>query len=151
MANHHLVLDAGWLKALGDYRDWPQLIEGTLALLTHRQGQGADNEGDWRFLEEVMERTLLCSGGLNPVTLKELGKLLVMGGMRGPDSILAVHGEVWNRFVELLPALGRRDGFALMQRLFEFASGRGVASAEARAADFLARLEEEKRLLSQPS
>lgn len=151
VANHQLLLDPGWLKALGDYRDWPQLIEVTLALLTHRQGQGADTEGDWKFLEEVMERTLLCSGGLNPVTLKELGKLLVVAGMRGPEAVLAVHAAIWNRFVELLPALGRRDGFALLQRLFEFASGRGVASAEPRATEFLARLEEEKRLLSQPT
>jgi tetratricopeptide (TPR) repeat protein len=149
--NHPLVLDTSWLKALGDYREWPQLIEATLALLAHRQSQGADNENDWRFLEEVMERTLLCSGGLNPVTLKELGKLLVVGGVRSSEAIRAVHNDVWNRFVGLLPALGRRDGFALLQRLFEYASGRGVASAEGRAAEFLARLEEEKRLLSQPT
>lgn len=150
VANHHLLLDSSWLKALGDFRDWPQLIEVTLALLAHRQGQAADTKEDWRFLEEVMERTLLCSGGLNPVILKELGKLLVVAGLRGPEPVLEVQSAIWSRFVDLLPALGRRDGFALLQRLFEFASGRGVASAEARATEFLARLEEEKRLLSQP-
>jgi tetratricopeptide (TPR) repeat protein len=149
--SQNLLLEPAWLKALGDYRDWPQLIEVTLSLLSHRQSQGGDNEGEWRFLEEVLERTLLCAGGLSPVALKELGKLLVVGGVRAAQATAGVREAIWNRFVGLLPALGRRDGYALLQRLFEFASGRGVASAEGRAAEFLARLEEEKRLLSQPT
>lgn len=147
----HVLLDTGWLKALGDYRDWPQLMEATLALLAHRQTGGASRVDDWRFLAEVLERTLLCSGGLSPVTLKELGKVLVLAGGSGAEAIEAPFNEIWHRFVGLLPMLGRREGFALLQRLFEFASGRGFASTEGRAAEFLARLEEEKRLLSQPT
>lgn len=145
------VLDSGWLRALGDYREWPQLIEVALALLGHRQNHDRDSESDWRFLEEVLERTLLGAGRLNPVTLKELGKLLVVGGMRDEQPTREVREAVWDRFVAMLPALGRRDGFTLLQRLFEFASGRGFASTEGRAAEFLARLEEEKRLLGQPT
>jgi hypothetical protein len=144
------TLDPGWLKALGDYREWPQLTEVTLALLAHRQAHGADTPEDWQFLEEVLERALLCVGGLSPVTLKELGKVLVVGGVKGSSAIEPIFNAVWNRFVGLLPGLGRREGFALVQRLFEFASGRGFASGGARAAEFLVRLEEEKRLLSQP-
>ncbi len=144
-------LDGAWLRALGDYRDWPQLIDTVLSLLAYRQDQRWDGESDWRFLEEVLERTMLGAGRLNPVALKELGKLLVLGGLRDDPSTYAVRESVWGRFLNLLPALGRRDGFPLMQRLFEFASGRGVASTEGRAAEFLARLEEEKRLLAQPT
>jgi hypothetical protein len=70
--------------------------------------------------------------------------------VKGSSAIEPIFNAVWNRFVGLLPGLGRREGFALVQRLFEFASGRGFASGGARAAEFLVRLEEEKRLLSQP-
>jgi tetratricopeptide (TPR) repeat protein len=149
--SQHVLLDIGWLKALGDYREWTQLLEALLALLAHRQTAEAETRDEWLFLEQVLERTLLCSGGLSPVTLKELGKVLMLAGVSGTPAIEAPFNEVWDRFVGLLPALGRKDGFALLQRLFEFASGKGVAPTEGRAAEFLARLEEEKRLLSQPS
>lgn len=149
-ARQPVLLDAAWLKALGDYRDWPQLLELLLQLVGRRQEKRSDLPGEWRFLEEVLERTLLCVGRLSPVLLKELGKMLVTAGIEGKADVWPHQEALWERFVGLLPSLGRREAFALMQRLFEFASGKGVASAEGRSAAFLARLEEEQRLLGQP-
>ncbi len=146
----YLLLDLGWLRSLGDYRDWPSMMERTLTLVAHRCQLHVDTENDWRFLEEVLERTLLCSGSLSPVALKELGQLLVLAGLRASDATGAVRELVWQRFIGLLPSLGRRDGSALLRRLFAHASGKGVASATGRAAEFLARLDEEIRVLSQP-
>lgn len=148
--DQHLDLDLNWLKALGDYREWPQLIDVVLALLSHRQKQSSDTTDDWLFLEDVLERTLLCSGTLNPVTLKELGKTLVLAGLQDQGETTTVREAIWTRFVEQLPALGRRDGNTLLQRLVEFAHPKSRLNLSEKARNFLARLEEEKRLLSQP-
>lgn len=145
-----LLLDSSWLRSLGDYRDWPSLLEQAVTLLSHRTQANIDTPTDWRFLEEVLERTLLCSGSLGPVALKELGQLLVLAGVRGNTTTQSYRDTIWRRFVGLLPALGRRDGSALLRRLFAYASGKGVASATGRAAEFLAQLEDEIRVLSQP-
>lgn len=150
-ATPYLLLDLAWLKTLGDYRDWSVLLDRSLSLLTHRCQNHVDHENDWTFLEEVLERTLLSAGSLSTVALKELGKLLVLGGVGANESTQAVRTRIWRRFTSLLPTLGRLDGSALLRRLFAFASGKGVASVTGRSAEFLARLDEEIRILSQPN
>ena len=146
----YLLLDPAWLRSLGDYREWAAMLDRSLALLSHRCHLHVDTENDWRFLEEVMERTLLSSGSLSPVALKELGQVLVLAGVRASEATREVRETVWQRFVSLLPTLGRRDGSNLLRRLFAYASGKGVASATGRSAEFLARLDDEIRVLSQP-
>ena len=146
------TIELNWLKSLGNYRDWTPLTEAAIAFMSHRHTAGAADEVDWHFLDQVLERTLLATGGLGPLMLRDLGDLLGLSWAQEDfdPTLTPLREKVWNRFVQLLPLLGRPQALALMRRLFQFVSGKVGAWTNDRAATFLEKLNAEIRLLSQP-
>lgn len=143
-------LDAVWLRPAREQSEWPQLLRMTLNLMHPWQKGGHDKASDWLFLEELVDRTVLCQGRIELDLLESLGSLLT-GTLAGADQQnQELAGRLWERFVSFLPGLGKRNALALLQRLFELALRTQTASNESHAEEFMRRLEEEKRILIQP-
>lgn len=143
-------LDPVWLRPAREQREWPKLLKMTLDLMHPWQRGGHDKAEDWRFLDEVLDRTVLCQGRLDLELLESLGELLT-ATLAGSDAQNQDHAALlWERFVGFLPGLGKRNALALLQRLFELALRTQSDSNESHAEEFLRRLEEEKRILIQP-
>ncbi len=143
-------LEAQWLKALGDYHQWTVLAESTVALLGRWLERGQSRVRDWDFLENVLERTLLWGGMLELELLENLGKLLVLLFAANRPELEPCADRIWERFISILPSLGRQEALAVLRRLFDFASGTAGDACEADTDRILVFLEEEIRLLKQP-
>lgn len=143
-------LEVAWLRPARDQRDWPILLDMTLDLVIPWQQGGHDKPDDWAFLEEVLDRTVLCQGRLKLELLEKLGQLLAATLATYDVQNRYAASALWERFATFLPALGKRDALALLQRLFEFTLRTDSATKEGQADEFLRRLEEEKRILVQP-
>ncbi len=144
------ALETAWLKPARDQREWSRMLEITLGLLTDWQRGGHDKPADWTFLEDVLERTVLCQGSLSPELLESLGQLLASTLSTFDVENRMVASAMWERFATFLPGLGKRNALDLLQRLFDFALRTDSASKKGHAEEFLRRLEEEKRILVQP-
>jgi hypothetical protein len=144
------TLELAWLRPAREQQEWPQLLRMTLSLLSKWQRAGHDKPGDWAFLEEVLDRTILCQGRPSLEVLEEFGRLLTstLSTYEVQNRLRA--GSLWERFVNFLPGLGKRAALDLLQRLFDFALRTDSASKDGHAEEFLRRLEEEKRILVQP-
>jgi tetratricopeptide (TPR) repeat protein len=143
-------LEVAWLKPAREQREWSKLLDVTLDLLLPWQRGGHDKPADWAFLEEVLDRTVLCQGRLQPDLLEKLGQLLAATLSTYDVQNRLSASAIWERFATFLPGLGKRNALDLLQRLFEYALRTDPASKEGHAEEFLRRLEEEKRILVQP-
>jgi tetratricopeptide (TPR) repeat protein len=144
------VLDLVWLRPARDQKEWPELLGLTIEVLSKWQEVCHDKPSDWAFLEELLDRTVLCQGQLSLDTLEQLGRLLTQALSTYDVQSRGRASSLWERFANFLPGLGKRTALDLLQRLFDFALRTDPASAEGQAQDFLRRLEEEKRILVQP-
>ena len=144
------ALDVSWLRPAREQQEWPQFLAMTLDLLLGWQETGHDKGDDWEFLEEVLDRTVLCQGRLPLSLLESFGELLT-GALSTYDVQNRDHAAVlWERFINFLPGLGKRNALELLQRLFDFALRTESASQNGHTEEFLRRIEEEKRILVQP-
>ena len=144
------VLDLVWLRPARDQQEWPHLLDLTIEVLSRWQEVGHDKPSDWAFLQELLDRTVLCQGQLAFDTLKRLGQLLTQALSTYDVQSRDRASTLWERFANFLPGLGKRTALELLQSLFDFALSQESASGEGQAQDFLRRLEEEKRILVQP-
>ena len=144
------TLEVAWLRPARDLREWPKLLDMSLDLVLPWQRGGHDKAADWDFLEQLLDRTLLCQGRLEPALLEKLGQLLA-ATLSGDD--LQHHnqaGKLWERFVSFLPGLGKRNALELLQRLFDYTLRTEQPSNQSHVEEFLRLIEEEKRILVQP-
>lgn len=144
------ILDLAWLRPAREQQEWSELLGLTLKVLTRWQQMGHDKPTDWAFLEELLDRALLCQGQIEPELMERLGELLTAALSAYDVQNRTRASEMWERFATFLPGMGKRKALQLLQRLFDFALRTDSASTEGRAEEFLRRLEEEKRILVQP-
>lgn len=143
-------LDLAWLRPVREQQEWSELFELSLGVLAKWQKAGHDKPSDWAFLDEVLDRTVLCQGRLPLALLEKFGQLLTSALSTFDVQNRMRASSLWERFATFLPGLGKRNALELLQRLFEFALRTESASKEGHAEEFLRRLEEEKRILVQP-
>ena len=143
-------LDLSWLRPDREPGDWPRMLELTLKLISCWQQADHDKPADWAFLEELLDRTVLCHGQLSSAMLEELGRLLARALSTFDVQNRLRSNSLWNRFVGFLPALGKKKALDVLQRLFDFTLRTQNASREGQVEDFLRRLEEEKSILVHP-
>ena len=144
------VLDLAWLRPARDQKEWSELLALTIDVLSGWQEVGHDKPSDWAFLEELLDRTVLCQGQLPLPLLESLGRLLTQALSLYDVQSRSRASTMWERFANFLPGLGKRSALELLQRLFDHALRTETASSEGQSQEFLRRLEEEKRILVQP-
>ncbi|MFA5507346.1 MAG: tetratricopeptide repeat protein [Vulcanimicrobiota bacterium] len=144
------VLDLTWLRPAREQKDWSELLELTLDVLSGWQAGGHDKPADWAFLEELLDRSVLCQGRPPLPLMEKLGKLLTQALSTYDPQSRGRASTIWERFASFLPGIGKRSALGLLQRLFDHALRTDIASPDGQGNEFLRRLEEEKRILVQP-